>query len=238
MSLAGKHFIVTGDSRGIGYAITAQLLAAGARVTGLSRSGAADFLDNENYTAVAVDLSKLSVAETVFNQLRKSTESLDGIIANAGYGDFAKIEGFSAKRIRRLIDVNLTSQLLLLREFVPLLKKQRSGHVVLMGSEAALQGGQQGAVYSATKFALRGVAQSLREECSASGVAVSLVNPGMVKTGFFDALDFSPAASSDCHLLAVDVAKAVMDLLTTRPGAVVEEINLAPQKSVIDFGRS
>ena len=64
--------------------------------------------------------------------------------------------------------------------------------MVLIGSEAALAGGARGAVYSATKFALRGFCQSLRQESAAAGIRVTLINPGMVRTDFFDQLDFEP----------------------------------------------
>ena len=151
---------------------------------------------------------------------------------------FGSLEQFSPGQIRRLIDLNLTSQILLARTFLPLLKKQGHGNLVFIGSEAALSGGRKGAVYSASKFALRGFAQSLREECAASGVRVGMVNPGMVATGFFRELDFRPGGSPDQHLQPRDVADAVWLMLTARPGAVIDEINLSPQKKVIEFGKS
>ena len=104
-----------------------------------------------------------------------------------------------------------------------------------MGSEAARTGGKRGAVYSAAKFGLRGLAQSLRQECAASGVRVSIVNPGMVKTAFFDELDFQPGDAPDNYILPEDVARAVLAILETRTGTVVDEINLSPQKKVIRF---
>ena len=61
-----------------------------------------------------------------------------------------------------------------------------------MGSEAALAGTAQGSLYCAAKFALRGLAQALRAECARAGIRVTLVNPGMVQSPFFDELDFRP----------------------------------------------
>ena len=106
-----------------------------------------------------------------------------------------------------------------------------------MGSEAAVSGGKKGAVYSATKFAVRGLAQSLREECAGSGVRVGIVNPGMVNTGFFDRLNFRPGNAPGDHLTPEDVADAVWLMLSARAGAVIDEINLSPQKKVIQFGK-
>ena len=105
----------------------------------------------------------------------------------------------------------------------------------LRGSESALSGGQKGVVYSATKFALRGAAQALREECSSSGVRIGIINPGMVDTDFFSDLNFRPGSRSDNHLIADDVARAVLLMLHARQGAAIDEINLSPQKHVIEF---
>jgi len=104
-----------------------------------------------------------------------------------------------------------------------------------MGSEAALAGGKRGAIYSAAKFGLRGLAQALRQECAASGLRISIINPGMVKTGFFDELNFKPGDATDNYIMPEDVAGAVQLILESRAGTVFDEINLSPQKKVIRF---
>ena len=115
------------------------------------------------------------------------------------------------------------------------MKQRGSGNIVFMGSEAALAGGKRGAVYSAAKFGLRGLAQALRQECAASGLRVSIINPGMVQTEFFNELDFRPGESSNNYILPDDVALAVQMILEARQGTVFDEINLSPQKKVIRF---
>ncbi|MGB1719180.1 MAG: SDR family oxidoreductase, partial [Candidatus Latescibacterota bacterium] len=114
-------------------------------------------------------------------------------------------------------------------------KKRRAGRIVLLGSEAALRGTQKGTIYCAAKFALRGFAQALREETARHGIAVTLVNPGMVRTPFFDELSFSPNRDDSCAIEPTDVAQAIHDILQARSGTVFDEINLSPQKRVIDF---
>ena len=106
-----------------------------------------------------------------------------------------------------------------------------------MGSEAALAGGKRGAIYSAAKFGLRGLAQSIRQECAASGVRVSIINPGMVNTAFFDEQDFRPGEETDNYILPEDVARAALTILQARTGTVFDEINLSPQKKVVRFIR-
>ena len=105
-----------------------------------------------------------------------------------------------------------------------------------MGSEAALAGTAQGSLYCAAKFALRGLAQALRAECARAGIRVTLVNPGMVQSPFFDELDFRPGPASDNYILPEDVAEVIVQALTARDGTVLDEINLSPQKKVIEFG--
>lgn len=233
-----KTYLVSGASRGIGRAISERLLAADCRVAGIGRHFDSTLGEHPGFDPVVLDLSLLDELPEQFKLLRKRFPVVDGVVCGAGYGRFGSLEQFSHQQIRALIDLNLTSQILLAGAFLPVLKKQGHGNLVFIGSEAALSGGRNGAVYCASKFALRGFAQSLREECSASGVRVGIVNPGMVATEFFQNLDFRPGGSPDQHLTPQDVADAVWLMLNTRQGALVDEINLSPQKRVIEFGKT
>ncbi len=233
--MSERTIIVTGASRGIGQAISHRLLGEGCRVIGIARSFKQAPASDDRFTAVALDLAEIDLLPAQLRELRNRFPQVDGLICNAGLGRFGSLEEFSAQQIRELIDLNLTSQILLAREFLPLFKKGGAGDLIFMGSEAALQGGKRGAVYSATKFALRGLAQSLREECAGSGVRIGIINPGMVQSGFFDDLDFEPGEAKDNHLLPEDVANAVWLMLSARQGAAIDEINLSPQKKVVRF---
>ena len=90
-----------------------------------------------------------------------------------------------------------------------------------------------GIAYCASKFAVRGLAQALRDECSKSGVSVSIINPGMVKTDFFDELPFSHGDEEDNYLLPEDVADAIALIINARGSSVIDEINLSPLKNVV-----
>jgi 3-hydroxy acid dehydrogenase / malonic semialdehyde reductase len=156
-------------------------------------------------------------------------------VLNAGQGRFGSLEEFSYRQIREMVELNLLQHIYIARALTPRLKRVGRGDLVFIGSEAALNGGRKGAVYSACKFALRGLAQSLRDECSQSGVRVSLINPGMVDTAFYDDLDFAPGEAPENHLRAEDVAETVAMVLGAHPGTVFDEINLNPLKKVIRF---
>jgi len=238
MTVDGRTILVTGASRGIGQAICHKLLGESCHVIGIGRNFGTELADLTGFTPVHLDLSELDKLPKLFSDLRRSNRGIDAVICNAGYGRFGSLEEFSPTQIQQMIDLNLTSQILLIREFLPVLKAHGSGDIILMGSEAALSGGRRGAVYSATKFALRGLAQSLREECSGSGVRVGIINPGMVDTDFFADLSFRPGNDDDAHLIASDVAQAAWLMLTARSGATIDEINLSPQKKVIEFRKN
>ena len=107
--------------------------------------------------------------------------------------------------------------------------------MIFMGSEAALHGSQKGSLYCTAKFGLRGLAQSLRAEASSRGVRVTIINPGMVRTPFFDDLAFRPGPDAYHGLETTQVARSVDMVLDADPGAVFDEINLSPMKRVIAF---
>ena len=233
--LSDRKILVTGASRGIGAAITNSLLACGCQVVALARDFSHWQTESERLELIQMDLSRSEELPHQLGELARNHPVLDGLILNAGYGQFGSLEEFSYPQIRDLVETNLLQHIYFARAFIPRFKKQGAGDLVIIGSEAALSGGRKGAVYSACKFALRGLAQSLREECSARGVRVSLINPGMVDTDFYDKLDFAPGEAPENHLRADDVARAVRLVLEAPAGTVFDEINLNPLKKVIRF---
>ena len=228
--------LVTGASSGIGRAICERLLVEGRRVVGLARDFSKFPCDHPGLETHRADLADSRALPGLLRTLERACPDIEALVCNAGRGRFGDLEQFSLDQIRELVDLNFTSHACLVRTFLPRLKKAGRGHLVFMGSEAALSGARKGAVYCASKFALRGFAQSLRLECAGAGVRVTLVNPGMVETPFYDELDFAPGADPACHILPADVAEVVSSILRARPGTVFDEINLSPQKRVIDFG--
>ena len=229
--------MVTGASTGIGHAISRQLLARGYRVIGLGRNVESSGITDPLFVPQTIDMTRIDDLADTFRQLSVQSTEIDGLICCAGRGRFGSLEEFSCRQIRELMDLNFTSHACLVRELLPGMKKphRNQRHIIFIGSEAALQGSRKGAIYSASKFALRGFAQSLREECAHNHIGVSIINPGMVRTGFFDELSFRPGPESDQAIDADDVAAAVCMILETRAGTVIDEINLSPLKKVIEF---
>ncbi len=230
-----RTVLVTGASSGIGAAITEKLLGAGHHVIGIGRDFSKIDFANACFSPIQLDLADLDRLPKALEALQQRFPPIDTLILAAGIGDFGCLEEFSYIRIRKLVELNFLSQAYIARAWIPRMKRRRQGDVIFIGSEAGLKGSRKGTVYCASKFALRGFAQALREECGSCGVRVSLINPGMVKSRFYEALDFEPGENESQHLLPLDVAELVLLLLNLRQGCVVDEINLTPLQKVIHF---
>jgi len=220
--------LVTGASSGIGLATAQQLMAANKHVVGVARDFSKTLCDGLH--PVELDLAKLDELPAMLNNTPDLQAPFDQIILNAGYGRFGGLEQFSHQQIRHLIDTNLVSNLFLLKHYLPLMKANGGGDIVLIGSESALAGGKSGAVYCASKFALRGLAQSLRADCATANTRVILVNPGPVDSDFFDDLNFMPQEGEDFVIEPETVATAVVQALAQPRTVVVDEINIQPIK--------
>ena len=228
-----KTIVVTGTSSGIGKAIAEKLLNKNYSVLGIARRDSQAGIQHKRFQSYQLDLSDLSSLPNRLQDITQAYPDITAAVCNAGQGRFGALEEFSYEQIRQLIDLNFTSQAYLSRAVLPAMKKYGFGHIVYIGSEAAVSGGKRGAIYSASKFALRGLAQSLREECSHNHVRITMINPGMVKTDFFSKLSFSHGDAPENYVEADDVANAVLLALEARPGTVIDEINLSPLKKVI-----
>ena len=235
MQSVKRTVLISGASSGIGRACAISLLEQGHTVIGLSRDCAQFTQKHPQFTVFEIDLSNLESLAEHIKQLGKHFPAIDSIIFSAGRGQFGSLEEFSFAQIQELMNLNFISQSFLAKGFLPALKHKPLADLIFIGSEAALNGNRKGSIYCASKFALRGFSQALRDECAKSSVRVSLINPGMVKTAFFDALNFMPGDDKSQHLYASDVADAVGYILNARAGIIIDEINLNPANKVVKF---
>jgi NADP-dependent 3-hydroxy acid dehydrogenase YdfG len=233
-----RTVLVTGASSGIGRAIAKLLLHQGHQVIGTSRDCRKFTQAMDNFTPVQLDLGQLEALPEKIRVLEQQFPTLDTVIFNAGAGQFGSLEEFSYPQIENLMTVNFTSQACLTKALLPGLKRKGYGDLIYIGSEAALKGARKGAIYCASKFALRGFTQAIREECGKSNIRVCLVNPGMVKTPFFENMAFEPGDGDGQFLLPEDVAEAVSLVLCSREFVAWDEINLNPLNKVVKFKKN
>ncbi len=227
--------LVTGSSKGIGLAITKKILEQNIKVVGISKETPQFYGIDENYFHFNIDFSNLHFLEQSISQVLKEHPEISAVINNAGYGKFSNIENFSSKQIQAYINMNLISHIIVTSVLLPHLKRRKAGNIIFIGSEAALSGSKKGSLYCAAKFGLRGFCQSIREESCDKDVGISLINPGMVRTSFFDGLTFVPGDKPENAVEPQDIADLVITILRMRQGTVLDEINLSPMKKVLKF---
>lgn len=232
-----KSALITGASSGIGLATSKLLLKNNYRVTGISRRGLVADLEDDRFTGIALDLCRLDKIDEQIGGLLKQWQ-FDCFIHAAGYGEFGSIEQFSVSQIDQAIRVNLTSALVMSRLLVPAFRREKAGRIIFIGSESALSAGKKGALYSAAKFGLRGFCQALREDCASDGINVSLINPGMVRSPFFDGQSFGPGESSENAISIDDIAQMVLHILQSSPDIVFDEVNMSPRVKSLSFSGS
>ena len=223
--------LVTGTSSGIGEAVAQRLLSEGHSVVGISRGTSG--IQHINFQNEKLDLSDLVTLENRLSSLARQYTDVSSLVLCAGFGRFGNLEEFSYAQIQELINVNLVANLYIARAYLPALKTRQSGTLVFVGSESALSGGRRGVAYVAAKAGLAGAVTALRQECASSGVKVGIVVPGMVKSNFYDNSDFTHGANPENYIEPEDLADAVMLMLNSREGSVVDTVHVSPMKSVI-----
>jgi|TARA_B100000965_G_scaffold280741_1_gene238614 short-subunit dehydrogenase len=211
------------------------LLEDGFKVLGVGRRLSPLKSVSDKYIHYQIDLEKVTKSEKEFGRLIKENPEVSGLVHCAGIGEFDNIENMSLPTIEKLININLLSAIVVTKLLVPKLKSKNEGSLVYIGSEAGLKGSKKGAVYSASKFALRGFAQSIRDETAKNNVSVTIVNPGMIRGRFFEDKNFRPGKDEDNAIKPSDLAKLVAFIVKDRKGMIIDEINLSQTKKVIEF---
>jgi short-subunit dehydrogenase len=222
VNLAGRSVLLTGATGGLGHAIARRLRAAGAELvlTGRRAEVLEPLAIETGARSVAVDLADPAQVE----RLAREHAGVDALVANAGLPGSGLLTSFSIEEIDRALAVNLRAPMVLARVLSEPMVARGSGHLVFMSSLAGKVGTPRSPVYSATKFGLRGFAQSLREDLRPSGVGVSAIFPGFVRDAgmFHDTGTKLPPGVGTVS--PQDVADAVVRAIERNRG----EVDVAP----------
>ncbi|MEB3367156.1 SDR family oxidoreductase [Saccharopolyspora mangrovi] len=220
--------MITGASRGIGAA-TARLAAAeGYRLAVLARdtdalSGLVDELGSDKAIALPCDVTDYTSLTEAVTSTEQRYGSLDTVLANAGTSvptSFLGNEGAEPDQWRDMVLTNVYGAAITARAALPALVRS-GGHLVLTGSNAG-RGIRPGNLYSATKWAVTGMAQNIRAECVGTGVRVTLVQPGMVET------DMTADRNDVPKLHADDIARGILYALSQPKTVDVNELTIRP----------
>lgn len=185
-----KVWFITGTSKGFGLALTKLALSQGHQVIATSRN--TDDLkksitqNQDNFLPLQVDITSDKEVKNAIQQGIEKFGRIDVAVNNAGYSLVGSIEEITEKEFRKTVDVNLFGTVNVIRNIIPYLRKQQSGHIINIASNAGYVGFANATSYNASKFAVVGISEALAQEVNDFGIKVTVVAPGQFRTSFMD----------------------------------------------------
>jgi len=231
--LTGKVALITGASRGIGFAVARRLGRMGARVSICGRDQAkldqsASSLRSEGIETLAVqaDVRRGDQISSLVHKTQQGFGPIDILVNNAGIGVFGPFHEFGEADWNNVIDTNLKSVFLMCRAVAPEMIRRQTGQIINISSLAGKNTFANGAIYCASKWGLMGLSGSMAEDLRGYGIRVSAICPGSVAT------EFSGHGGKDPSKLLQpdDVAHAVAALVTQTAGSFINEVHLRPTR--------
>ena len=186
MSSTERSILITGCSSGIGYAAAHGLKLRGWQVFATARNpDDCERLRSEGLQAFRLDLTDPGTIETALGHvLRRTDGTLDALFNNGGYAQAGALEDMTTDLIRDQFEANFFGWHELTRRVIPVMRRQRSGRIVFCSSVLGFLGAKFRGAYVASKFAVEGMADTLRLELHGSGIHVILIEPGPIDSRF------------------------------------------------------
>lgn len=223
-----KVIIVTGASSGIGKATALQLIKEGHSVYGAARRVEnMSELVSAGGKAVAIDITNHNQVHTEIQKIIKTESKIDVLVNNAGYAVYGPIEEIEYEQAKRQFDVNLFGLAEVTKAVLPVMRSLRSGTIINVSSVGGKVYTPLGAWYHATKHALEGWSDCLRLEVSQFGINVVVIQPGVIKTEFADAMDQKLTEDSSSPYKEMKNLIAGMMENTNNPGQYSEPTVIA-----------
>lgn len=219
--------VVTGATKGIGFAITSMLIQRGYYVYAVGRDFKMCDFHRDDVKQLCIDLASKDEIQSL-KQIQKD-KSVEILVNAAGFGAFCPHEELSIDVIEKMVAVNLTAPLVLSQMFLRNLK-HNSGYIFNINSISGIKSAPFGAVYGATKAGLKHFGTSVFDEARKSGLKVINLSPDITKTNFFDSLHFSYHLDKDTHIHPNDIAKTVAFCLDSSSHITLTDITIQPQK--------
>ncbi|SAL54624.1 short-chain dehydrogenase/reductase SDR [Caballeronia turbans] len=185
-----RVWFITGASRGLGALIARAALDDGNAVVAAGRNVEAiveRLGESPALLPVALDVTSEAQAKAAVEAAVAKFGRIDVLINNAGFGLLAAVEESSDADVRRMYDTNVFGLLNVTRAVLPVMRKQRGGHVMNMSSIGGYRAAAGFGVYSSTKFAVEGITEALHAELKPLGIHATVVEPGYFRTDFLDA---------------------------------------------------
>lgn len=233
-----KVALVTGATRGIGKAVSIGLAKMEYRIvlTGRNKNDlkkVAEEIRNShspNPIIFQLDITNSKQVSETIKKIVEETGKIDVLINNAGIFYDGSLS-LSEKKFKALLETNLTAQFVVLKEVVPVMKKQKSGYIFNISSRAGVIGFAGNAGYVASKFGFVGLSQSMYRELTPRGIKVTAICPSWVNTRM--AYEAGTPAKPEEMIQPEDIFQTIKWLLTLSPGACIKEIVVDAPRSII-----
>jgi 3-oxoacyl-[acyl-carrier protein] reductase len=230
-SLAGSSALITGASRGIGFAVAQRLGQLGARVALCGRhqdtlDQACERLRDEGTDALAIqaDVSRSDHVSSLAEKTLAHFGAVDFLVNNAGIGRFGPVLDFNESDWDTVLDTNLKGVFLVSCALAPAMISRGRGHIVNISSLAGKNFFAGGSLYCASKWGLLGLTYCMAEDLRAHGIRVTAICPGSVATEFGH-----PSSKNAKKMLQPhDIAHAVEMVLTAEPQNFISEVVMRP----------
>ncbi|WP_235582263.1 SDR family NAD(P)-dependent oxidoreductase [Rhizobacter sp. Root1221] len=190
--IMSKVWFITGAGSGIGAGAVKAALGAGHRVVATGRNveklrSALRGVAADNLEILPLDVSDEAQASTAVAQAMTRFGRIDVVLNNAGYSLVGNFEELTTHEIERQFATNFWGVSHVMRAALPVLRKQRSGHIINMSSVAGVVGMKHCSAYGASKFAVEGLSLAVADEVEQFGIKVTAVEPGFFRTDLLDA---------------------------------------------------
>ena len=229
-----KVALVTGSSSGIGLEAALALAKDGyhtfASMRDVSKAGELENTakkDNLPIEVIELDVDKEESIVAAVKKIIESAGRLDVLVNNAGYGQFGCTEDVSVDDFRKQFETNFFSIVRIIQEVAPIMRNQNSGNIINISSVAGRMGLPGSPAYISSKFALEGLGECLRYELGQFGIKTTLIEPGVIKTNFFESMKIPDSKTDPKYKELTDHILAGLKMMVqmgTAPSLVAEVI--------------
>lgn len=234
MTIKQKTAVVTGGSKGIGFAIAEALTNQGANVficardKGELKQAVGDLSRHGRVEGEVCDVRSEEQVKMMLDECERVFGGVDILVNNAGMGVFGKtVEQMSPDEFRQTLETNLFGVFYVCHHAIPMMKKRSGGYIINISSLAGQNPHPKMAAYNASKFGLNGFSEALMQEVRQDNIKVSYICPGSVNTYFGGD---SPSDDLAWQLQPNDIADVVVDLLNMDQRALPSKIEIRPSK--------